>query len=72
MAKLNPTATHRGPAAPLSCVYDGRECLGFILSRGRSGFEAFDREERSLGFFKTAAAAANVVSAASTNEEATT
>jgi hypothetical protein len=29
--------------APLSYIYDGRACLGFVLSRGRAGFEAFDR-----------------------------
>ena len=33
--------------APMS--YVGRACLGFVLSRGRAGFEAFDPEERSLG-----------------------
>jgi len=40
-------------AAPLSYVYDGRACLGFVLSRGRAGFEAFDIEERSLGVYAT-------------------
>jgi hypothetical protein len=30
--------------APMSYIYDGRECLGFILARGCAGFEAFDRE----------------------------
>jgi len=48
-------------AAPLSYVADGHACLGFVISRGRAGFEAFDHEERSLGLFKTAAQAANVV-----------
>jgi integrase len=43
--------------SPLSYVYDGRHCLGFILRRGRLGFEAIDREEVSLGMFKTPAAA---------------
>jgi hypothetical protein len=33
----------------------------FTLARGRKGHEALDREQRSLGLFKTAAAAANVV-----------
>jgi len=35
--------------APMSYIYDGRACLGFVLSRGRAGFEAFDREQRSRG-----------------------
>jgi hypothetical protein len=56
--------------APLAYVYDGRACLGFVLSRGRAGFEAFDREERSLGLFKTAAQAANAVFDAASSEEA--
>ena len=49
------------PAAPLSYVTDGHESLGFVLSRGRAGFEAFYREERSLGLYPTAPAAANAV-----------
>jgi hypothetical protein len=44
--------------SPLSYVYDGRDCLGFILVRGKTGFEAFDRDERSLGLFPTPRAAA--------------
>jgi hypothetical protein len=55
---------------PLSYVTDGRECLGFVLSRGRVGFEAFDRKERSLGLYPTAAAAAKAVFAATENERA--
>ena len=47
--------------APLSYIYDGRACLGFVLSRGRAGFEAFDREERSLGLFPTAKQAAGAL-----------
>jgi hypothetical protein len=39
--------------APFVTVYDGRECLGFILSRGKLRFEALDREENSLGLFKS-------------------
>ena len=56
--------------APLSYIYDGRACLGFVLSRGRAGFEAFDREERSLGLYPTAPAAANAVCAAAENGRA--
>jgi hypothetical protein len=55
----------------LSYVYDGQQCLGHILARGRSGLEAFDREERSLGLFKTAPAAANAVFNAAAAEGAT-
>jgi hypothetical protein len=30
----------RAPASPLLSVYDGRTCIGFVLSRGKQGFEA--------------------------------
>jgi len=56
--------------APMSYIYDGRAYLGFVFSRGRAGFEAFDREERSLGLYPTAPAAANAVCAAAENERA--
>jgi hypothetical protein len=42
-------------------VYSGRACLGFIITRGREGFEAYDQQERSLGFFKTQQDAAAAV-----------
>ena len=61
--------TARVAISPLAYVYNGRECLGFVLSRGRAGFEAFDHEENSLGRFPTAAAAANAVFAAAENGE---
>jgi hypothetical protein len=44
---------------PLLSVYDGHQvCIGFVLARGRQGFEAFDAAaERSLGLFETRDAA---------------
>jgi hypothetical protein len=54
--------------APLSYVTDGREAIGHVLWRGKLGHEAFDREERSLGLFKTAAQAANAVADAAESE----
>ena len=47
--------------APLSYIYDGRECLGFVLARGKLGFEAMDREGKSLGIFDTQRQAANAL-----------
>jgi hypothetical protein len=47
--------------AAMLTVFDGRELRGFLLQRGKRGVEAFDREERSLGVFKTEADAANAV-----------
>jgi hypothetical protein len=56
--------------SPLSYIYDGRECLGFVLARGKLGFEALDRDERSLGLYPTAPAAANAVFDATENGRA--
>jgi hypothetical protein len=47
------------------------ELRGFVLARGRKGHEALDREQRSLGLFKTAAAAANVVFNTAASERGT-
>jgi hypothetical protein len=41
-------------------VYDGRECIGFILSRGKLGFEAFDSNQQTLGTFPNEKEAADV------------
>jgi hypothetical protein len=38
---------------PLVSIYDGQRCLGFILARGKTGFEAFAADERSLGLFQS-------------------
>jgi hypothetical protein len=62
--------TARVAISPLVYVYDGREAIGFVLARGRAGFEAFDHEERSLGLHPTAPAAANAVFAATENGRA--
>jgi hypothetical protein len=42
-------------SAPM--ISNGRQCVGFVVERGRSGFEAFTAGERSLGMFKTQDAA---------------
>ena len=34
-------------------IFDGRECAGFLLHRGKEGVELFDKEQRSLGIFPT-------------------
>jgi len=55
-------------APALAYVTAGRECVGFVLARGRAGHEAFDREQRSLGMYPTAPEAANAVFDAASNE----
>jgi hypothetical protein len=49
-------------SAPMAYVYDGRQCCGFIIARVKRGFEAFTRDEESLGMFRTQAEAANAIS----------
>jgi hypothetical protein len=43
-------------------------CIGFIMRRGVCGFEGFNREIVSLGFFKNEAEAAKAVVAAAEQE----
>ena len=46
-------------------VTDGTSCVGFVLNRGRDGFEAFNRNGRSVGKFKTQKEAVRAVPRAS-------
>jgi hypothetical protein len=41
------------PATPLIPVMHNDQCLGFLLYRGRQGFEVFTHETQSLGCFPT-------------------
>jgi hypothetical protein len=52
-ATLRPTA--------VQSVFDGRQCCGHVLSRGKLGFEAVDADDCSLGVFPTAEAAARAI-----------
>jgi hypothetical protein len=47
--------------APITSVYAGQICLGFILNRGAAGFEAFSADEKSLGLFPTQREAAAAI-----------
>jgi hypothetical protein len=57
----------RNDNCSLVSVYDGQLCIGFILNRGKLGHEAIDKNERSLGLFKTTAQAANAIIAGGAN-----
>jgi hypothetical protein len=39
--------------APITSVFAGQVCIGFILARGKAGFEALTVDERSLGLCPT-------------------
>jgi hypothetical protein len=49
--------TRNNSKPPLVSVYDGRIFLGRIFDRGAAGYECFDRDETSLGFFSNQRAA---------------
>jgi hypothetical protein len=38
-------------ATPLTPIMHNGRCLGFLLCRGRQGFEVFTRETESLGVY---------------------
>jgi hypothetical protein len=48
-------------APALISVYEGRQCIGFLLNRGRLGWEAFDANEQPIGVFDGQAAAAAAI-----------
>jgi hypothetical protein len=45
----------------LAYVYDGQQCLGHVLGRGKLGFEAFRPDDKSIGMFSTQRQAANAL-----------
>ena len=44
-------------------IYDGRTCIGHLLSRGKAGVEAFDSDARILGVFPDPQSAAAAIRA---------
>jgi hypothetical protein len=58
-----PPTTELGPRNSWVSVYSGQTCIGFLLSRGCTGVEAFDASDRSLGLFPTQAEAAAALKA---------
>jgi hypothetical protein len=58
---VSTAATTAAPSSPLLSAYDGQRCIGFVCSRGKLGFEAFDSRERSLGVYATRREAAAAI-----------
>jgi hypothetical protein len=56
------SSTRDRTATPMLSVYSGRDCIGFVLVRGRSGYEALDASQASLGTFPTQEAAIHRIS----------
>jgi hypothetical protein len=42
-------------------VYAGQTCIGHLLSRGKVGIEAYDRDDRSLGIYPDQKAATDAI-----------
>jgi hypothetical protein len=42
-------------------VFEGQTCVGHVLSRGKTGYEAFDNDDRSRGLFPTKEAAIHAI-----------
>jgi hypothetical protein len=56
------TARHTAdPATLMTVTAGGRRIAGFILARGKSGFEATRANGQSLGMFDNANAAADAI-----------
>jgi hypothetical protein len=55
-------ASQPNNAPTMLSVYSRTTCIGFILRRGKLGYEAFTANERSLGLFKNQNDAAAAVS----------
>lgn len=43
--------TKPSAVTPLISVLINDRCIGYLIRRGRDGFEAFDSDDRSLGMF---------------------
>jgi hypothetical protein len=54
----------KSPRAICLSVYDGQTCIGFLLTRGPAGIEAFDADDKSLGIFPNQKSAADAISKA--------
>jgi hypothetical protein len=53
----------------MATVYAGQSCLGFILARGKTGYEAFTADEKSIGMFPTQRAAADAITEKARGDE---
>jgi hypothetical protein len=56
------TAPIKQPQSWLA-IYGGQRCSGHVIYRGKTGWEAFNTDDVSIGLFKTSADAANAIEA---------
>jgi hypothetical protein len=50
--------TARSDRPSMVPVLDGARCIGFLLHRGKAGFESFNADQKSIGLFSNEADAA--------------
>jgi hypothetical protein len=62
--QIDPEATPEIDVTSMLSVTDGQRCLGFVYSRGRAGWEAYDVDCKSLGLFHDRQAAIDTVAKA--------
>ena len=60
-SRTGSAATTAARSSLLLSAYEGQRCIGFVCSRGKLGFEAFDSGERSLGVYTTQRLAAAAI-----------
>jgi hypothetical protein len=53
--------TNGSSAPPMLTLVDDTGAIGFLLNRGKTGWEAFDRNGNSLGIFQTNREASDAV-----------
>lgn len=49
------------PTPTMVSVYDGTTCIGHVLASGPKHFEAFDRDDKSIGIFERQRQAASAL-----------
>ena len=63
MVKRSKSPRQELDAPGFLAVYAGRECAGFLLPRGKTGVEAFDANNKSIGIFPDQKSAADAICA---------
>jgi hypothetical protein len=54
-------STAPSEARALVSIFAGQVCIGFVINRGATGFEAFSADEKSLGLSPTQREAAAAI-----------
>jgi hypothetical protein len=58
---MKDVARQPGESRAFFYVHNGKECVGHVIARGKTGFEAYDADDKSLGVFPSSREAAAVL-----------